>query len=185
MSCNQYHQQNIISHVIENTINKPCKQYEGLNDILLKNITYHFLAYSYKLKILQMRVGLLWEKILCLFGFQKISGADVVNHDRQIVMELKNAFNTDNASSRKENIRKLIQCKIDNNWNDYMLVYGIINDGSYNNMGKCEVQYFNGIPILFMSGNYLFHFVFGNDYQNLLNYIIYVFNFHVHKFLNS
>ena len=62
--------------------------------------------------------------------------------------------------------------------NKYTLVYGIIND-KVNNMGKYEKQYHHGYPILFLSGSYLFHFVFGDDYQGIVNHI--VLSFHIHS----
>src|SRR5271156_2490528 len=146
-----------INQIIQNSLNQPYKQYEGSNNILFSTFNYNILESAYKLKILQMRTGIIWEKIFCLFNYQKIkSGADLVNHEKRVVMELKNSFNTYNASSRKENIKKLIQCNNEYIWGEYTLVYGIINDS--NSMGKCEIQNHHGYPILFLSGNYLFHF---------------------------
>jgi hypothetical protein len=166
-----------INQIIQNSLSQPYKQYEGSNDILFSNFNYNILESAYKLKILQMRIGIIWEKIFCLFNYQKINyGADLVNHEKRVVMELKNSFNTDNASSRTQNIKKLIQCNNDYLNNEYLLVYGIINDK--NSMGKYEVQYHHGYRILFLSGSYLFHFVFGNDFQNIVNYICACFNYY-------
>ena len=99
-----------IDQIIQINLNQPYKQYVGSNDILFFNYNYNILESAYKLKILQMRTGIIWEKIFCLFNYEKIKyGVDLVNHEKRVVMELKNSFNTDNSSSRKENIKKLIQ----------------------------------------------------------------------------
>ena len=80
-----------------------------------------------------------------------------------IIMELKNADTTDNASSRKENIRKLIRGGI----LGYSLVYGMIN--SIN--PKDEIIYFEGYPIRLLSGEYLLKFVMGEYWNIYINII--------------
>ena len=76
------------------------------NDILLLNYPQHLLQSSYKLGEISRKTGLLWESIFCLFGYEKLTnGADLINHKSKVIMELKNSYNTDNSSSRKENIK--------------------------------------------------------------------------------
>src|SRR5271167_3080230 len=90
---------------------------------------------------------------------------DLINHNTKVIMELKNSYNTDNSSSRKENIKKLINSKIDG----YELVYGIINDINPRDKILCrEVRY--------LSGTCLFQFIMGDQYENVITLLQNEFN---------
>nr|AJF36724.1 hypothetical protein [Klebsormidium flaccidum] len=66
----------------------------------------------HKVKNLQMRIGEIWQGVIgCAEGWQNRkqgdpSGLDLINHERKIVIELKNSLNTDNSSARKHNYQK-------------------------------------------------------------------------------
>lgn len=66
----------------------------------------------HKIKNLQMRIGEIWQGVIgCAEGWQNLrqgdpSGLDLINHERKIVIELKNELNTDNSSARKHNSQK-------------------------------------------------------------------------------
>src|SRR5579864_9179212 len=92
---------NIITDVFSNQ-----GRYKHTNDILLQSASTSMLENYYKVCGIRTKIGYVWEKIFCLFGYEKLQkGADLINHQSMIVMELKNADTTDNASSRKENMR--------------------------------------------------------------------------------
>src|SRR5271156_5216692 len=121
-------------------------------DILLINCPKDLLQQSYKLGLIRMKIGVLWEHIFTLFGYEKMKKVDLINHNTKVIIELKNSHNTDNSSSRKENIKKLINSKIDG----YQLVYGIINDINPRDKIICrEVRY--------LSGACLFQFIVGDE----------------------
>ena len=131
------------------------------NDILLVNCPKDLLKQSYKLGLIRMKIGLLWEQVFTLFGYEKLkNGADLINHNTKVIIELKNLHNTDNSSSRKENIRKLMSSKLEG----YSLVYGIINDKNSNSNDK--IDHSNGIR--YLSGYCLLSFVMGDQCENVI-----------------
>src|SRR5271156_3532924 len=128
------------------------------SDILLLNCPKDLLNQSYKLGLIRMKIGLLWEQIFTLFGYEKMKKVDLINHNTKVIMELKNSYNTDNSSSRKENIKKLINSKIDG----YQLVYGIINDINPRDKILCK-------EIRYLSGYLLLSFIMGDQYENVIS----------------
>ena len=131
------------------------------NDILLVNCPKDLLKQSYKLGLIRMKIGLLWEQVFTLFGYEKLkTGADLINHKSKVIMKLKNSYTTDNSSSRKENIRKLISSKLEG----YSLVYGIINDTNSNSNDK--INHSNGIR--YLSGYCLLNFIMGDQCENVI-----------------
>ena len=92
-----------LKYLIHYIVLKPIPKYTGLNDILLSGLVHgDCLEKAYQLKILQMRIGHLWEQVFCLFGFEKLFvGADLIHNQNKIIMELKNSTRTDNASGRE------------------------------------------------------------------------------------
>ena len=150
---------NIITNVFSNL-----GQYKHTNDILLQSASTLLFENYYKVCCIRTKIGYFWERIFCLFGYNKLQkGADIINHQLKIIMELKNSDTTDNVSSRKENIRKLIRGGIP----DYSLVYGMINS----NNPKDIIIYFDGYPIRLLSGEYLLKFVMGEYWNDFINII--------------
>ena len=61
-------------------------QPKPLNEILLMNINKDILESAYKLKILQIKVGYIWEQVFIIFrGCEKLKqGADLINHEKKL-----------------------------------------------------------------------------------------------------
>jgi hypothetical protein len=79
----------------------------------------------------QMKKGEIWQ---CVIGnymdYEDLkvghkTGLDIINHKKKQIIELKNRTNTDNASSRKSNLSKLVKFKKENP--DYTCIYACIN----------------------------------------------------------
>ena len=64
-----------------------------------------------------MKIGEIWEEAIGNYdGFIKLkigndTGLDIISKSRKIIIELKNRTNTDNHSSRKANMDKLVKFK--------------------------------------------------------------------------
>ena len=94
------------------------------NDILLQSVNMDILRAYHKVARLRCKIGILWERLFCLFGYDKLpKGADLINHDKKVIIELKNTRVSDNKSSRKEDTSKLIKSGLPG----YQLIYGVIN----------------------------------------------------------
>jgi hypothetical protein len=127
------------------------------------------LQFCHKIKLIQMKLGLVWQNIMGhVDGIQNLSighysGLDLMSDSDfprgQFIMELKNSTQTDNSSSRKQNIYKLKQFVKDNP--NYITIYGCINDKNKN--GRDEVK--DGVR--FLSGNKLLQFIFGDQYETI------------------
>lgn len=86
-----------------------------LDDLLLNRyIDEHQtdFATSLKIKQLQMKIGAIWQiaignyKDFIDLGTGHQTGLDILNTNRKCIIELKNRYNTDNASARKTNYEK-------------------------------------------------------------------------------
>ena len=152
---------------------EPIKKYKGLDDILLSgvfdSVDDDILEKAYKLKCIQMRVGKLWEEIFCLYDFGKLpDGADLISHKYKIIMELKNSTRTDNSTSLKGNVIRLIETrqKLGRRYSRYNLVYGYVNGEA------CSYKKeFYGETVYFLVGDDLLHFVMGDDYKKVIKYM--------------
>src|SRR5271156_7013940 len=108
--------------LINETFNKDAVC-QSPNDNLLNSVSMDIISAYHKMVIIRTRIGFLWEHIFCLFGYNKLrKGADIINHDKKVIIELKNTTSSDNKSSRIENTRKLIQSIKPG----YELIYGIV-----------------------------------------------------------
>jgi hypothetical protein len=120
---------------------------------------------SKKLKQLQMNIGKIWQ--ITIGNYDKFTdlgegnetGLDVKSDELMIIMEIKNRYNTDNASAKKSNFNKLTKFK--NNNPLYKCIYAIINDKT--EIGKEEKIIYNNLEITYLSGNKLLDFIFGNN----------------------
>lgn len=139
-----------------------------LNCYIKKN--ENVIKQSKKLKQLQMNIGKIWQIAIGNYenfidlGEGDKSGLDVKSDKLKIIMEIKNRYNTDNASAKKANYDKLVKFKADNP--DYKCIYAIINDKT--KTGKEERIIHNGYEITYFSGNKLLEFIFGDSRDNIL-----------------
>ena len=139
------------------------------NDIILNGLCDEDLWYSSRLRFLQMRIGNLWEMIATeCFGWVKVSGFDLICPRRKIALELKNADNTDNSSSRHRNINKLLEFRKLNP--DYQLFYLCIN----NRTTKDDQCYCGENGITFATGEHARRILYGDYAQEVVNIIRFV-----------
>src|SRR5271156_1573453 len=114
------HELTLKIRTIVKDVYKKDSQCKSPNDILLKSVQMDVIRAYHKMSIIRTRIGILWERIFCLFGYAKLSkGADIINHDKKVIIELKNSKGSDNKSTRI-----LIQSGLPG----YQLIYGVIND---------------------------------------------------------
>lgn len=119
-------------------------------------------------KQFQMKKGKLIQASFGLFpGFVNLgnggeTGLDILSEDRKVVAEIKLRTNTDNSSSRKANIAKLV--KFAKEHPGYTCVYGCVNEDTEKGTleGHSTVKVFDGVEILFLSGMKLFEYIFGS-----------------------
>jgi len=145
-----------------------------LEDELLDNFIKNNpegMKFSKKLKQLQMNVGNIWQIVIGNYNtFEDLftshsTGCDIKSDSRKIIIELKNRYNTDNASSKKSNLDKLVKFKKENpDWN---CIYGIINDKTKE--GKTEIIKHNDFEITYLSGNKLMKFIFDKDAEFIID----------------
>jgi len=143
-------------------------EYKGLWDILLYGLVdENILKTSHVLRITQMRIGKLWEKLFIIeAGFEKIPvGLDLINRERKIVMELKNSYLSDNYKSKQITFKALADFKRANP--EYMVVYANINGrtdkGVFRSFEHDEKELFE------ISGNELLKLVLGgNRYASVI-----------------
>lgn len=144
-----------------------------LEDELLDNFIKNNpegIKFSKRLKQLQMNAGNIWQIVIGNYNtFEDLktghsSGCDVKSNTRKIIIELKNRYNTDNASSRKSNLDKLVRFKKENP--DWLCIYGIINDK--NKKGKEEIIKHNDFEITYLSGQKLMDLIFDKDREFII-----------------
>ena len=145
-------------------------EYRGLRDILLDGlIDYDTLKKAYFVRLTQMKVGFLWEKLFVIEGgFDKLpNGLDLVNNERRIVIELKNSWQSDNYNSQKKTFDKLADYKKQNP--EFTCVYANINGRT--DEGTNHEFYHNGQRLYQITGNELLEFIFGEKYLNIINIV--------------
>ena len=136
------------------------------NDIILNGFLDKALWDSALLKVLQMRIGHLWEMIATeCFGWIKVTGIDLICPHRKIALELKNTDNTDNSSSKWRNINKLLEFR--NFHPDYQLYYLGINNRNTKD-GQC---YCDASGIVFPTGEHALKVLFGDCAHEVVNVI--------------
>ena len=143
--------------------------YKSPEDILIKSIPMDIMRVHHKISNIMARNGLLWERIFCLFGYEKLpKGGDIINHDKKVVIELKNSKSSDCKSGRKENLNKLKQSAPQG----YQLIYGIINDKK----PKDEDIEYEGTSYKLLTGKLLLEFRLGDKWEYIINIIKQEFN---------
>ena len=158
----------IINKKIQEHLKKSKYNDDILEDELLDNFIKNNpegMKFSKKLKQLQMNAGNIWQIAIGNYNtFEDLktshsTGCDVKSNSRKIIIELKNRYNTDNASSKKSNFDKLVKYKKENS--DWECIYGIVNDKTKE--GKKEIIKHNDFEITYLSGKQLMNFIFGKD----------------------
>jgi hypothetical protein len=157
----------------------PCKYTDYvLNEFIKKNQGQF--TFSRKLRRVQMKSGQLWQVIMGhvdgIHNLDKIdkTGLDLISDETfprgKFVMELKNATNTDNKSSRTYNFLKLKNFV--NQHPEYTAIYACVNDRAHNE-GRDEIKMIDELDnfkVRFLTGEKLLKFVFGNDSDQVLKY---------------
>lgn len=164
-----------VNRIIKETLCNIDKLNTTYTDIVLESFieeNMELIKKSHTLKYIQMKIGYIWQEIigsvdgLTNLGIGDSSGLDIISNYKfktKFIMELKNSFRTDNASSRKENLNKLV--KYHQAHTEYTPVYGIINCNSKLNEGKDYLIEHNSVKVRMLTGNKLLAFLFGDDYS--------------------
>jgi hypothetical protein len=134
------------------------------NDIILCGILQDEVIISNYIKNIQMRIGKLWEVIATFHGWLKVKHIDLLNLTTKQAVEIKNADNTDNSSSRHRNYEKLLKFK--SAYPDYEVVYACIN---CNCSTPCDRVLNNGIR--YVSGEYALKLLYGEEYHRIIELI--------------
>jgi len=139
------------------------------------------------IKALCIFEGKVWE-ILCLHvnGVKKNkNGLDLEDDIRKTIIEVKNRYNTDNSSSRANKFQQLRNAcyqKLKEKNEYYTAIYGICNPKD-----KSEEYYkdYNGFKIKYLSGDKFFSFVFGNNYNLIIQLAITISNYILSRYLDT
>jgi hypothetical protein len=174
-------EQQAIQHVVDDVMRGWSKRTTAVTkDVVLCDFfaEQHEMVETFqKMKCLHMKVGTIWQRVMGLIpGVTSlpcghVSGLDVMSDGSgrfaggyEFVMELKNASRSDNASSRKQNVRKLCA------WATQvarMPIYGIINGGDEDRWIEAE----DGGRYRYLSGKCLLRFLFGGEELCTIEYI--------------
>lgn len=164
-----------IKHIISITFNKKPKD-NTYNDIILsKIITNKDSIICHKIKTYQMKIGDMWQNIIgTIENITNLkrghtSGLDLLSTKHKFIMELKNAYNTCNSSSRTNIYDKMIEFKRKNP--NYELIFAYINCNTKNNNGKDEIIIYKSEKIRILSGNKLLSYLFGDKYVVIISII--------------
>lgn len=118
-----------------------------------------------------MKIGEIWETAFSKFPrFENLKhshGLDVISVERKFIFEIKNRYNTDNASARKQNYLKLAKFK--KTHPEYTVVYGVINDRKPE--GKFQSMVIDDAVIQYVSGKRLMRMIFGNQAEEIVSFI--------------
>jgi hypothetical protein len=165
-----------IDTIIKKIMSRPVKE----------NITYDILdtPKSKEIKVLvlkekqrQMKIGEIWQEVIGNYkNFMNLkqghsTGLDIINEEQKIIIELKNRTNTDNASSRKANLDKLVKFKKNNP--DYTCIYGNINENTEEKTkkGVKKTYIIDDVEIEYMSGYTFLLLIFGDDLQDVIEHL--------------
>lgn len=125
----------------------------------------------------QMKIGEIWQEILGNYkDFTNLkighsSGLDILSSSRKIAIELKNRTNTDNASSKKSNINKLVEFKKNNP--DYICIYANINDDTERKTLKGSIKKIikNGVEIEHHIGYEFIKYILGDNTYIIIDFV--------------
>jgi hypothetical protein len=125
----------------------------------------------------QMKVGDIWQEVLGNYnGFNNLkqghkTGLDILSHTKKIAIELKNRTNTDNSSSKKSNLDKLANFKINNP--EYICVYANINDTTEKETLKGSINKIvhNGVELEHHIGYAFLKFILEDDTHVVIDFV--------------
>lgn len=164
----------IINKKILNLLKKSKYNDDIIEDELLDNFIKNNtegIRFSKKLKQLQMNVGNIWQVVIGNYDkFEDLgqghkTGLDIKSDSLKIIIELKNRYNTDNASAKKANLDKLCKFKKENP--EWQCIYAIVNDKT--KAGKHEKLLHNDFELTYLSGQKLMDFIFGKDKTHIID----------------
>ena len=118
-----------------------------------------------------MNVGNIWQVVIGNYDkFEDLrqvhkTGLDIKSDSLKIIIELKNRYNTDNASAKKANLDKLCKFKKENP--EWQCIYAIVNDKTKE--GKNEKLLHNDFELTYLSGQKLMDFIFGKDKTHIID----------------
>lgn len=99
------------------------------------------------------------------------TGLDIISYSKKIIIELKNRTNTDNNSSRKSNLNKLVKFKKENP--DFTCIYGMINDNTeeLTVKGSRNVIIIDDVEIEIQTGYLFLRNIFQENLENILSFL--------------
>lgn len=168
---------NFVKNEIIKILSNPVKQ-KITYDILLDSRYFDNInIICLRQKQLQMKIGHIWQVVLGNYKNyinlkqNHISGLDIINYDKKIIIELKNRTNTDNSSSRKQNFNKLSKFKKENP--EYRCIYGNINDSTEaKTIIGIEKKIINdNVEIEFITGYKFLKTVLENDTDKIIKFV--------------
>ena len=81
------------------------------NDIILTELFEKEILIANKLKIIQIRLGKIYEELAKLNSWTKVKKIDLIDINRKFAVQLKSSMQTDNSSTREQNFQKLLEFK--------------------------------------------------------------------------
>lgn len=132
---------------------------------------------SLKEKQRQMKIGEIWQEVLgnyedCInLKIGHKTGLDILCHTKKFAIELKNRTNTDNSSSKKSNLNKLVDFKINNP--DYTCIYANINDNTEKKTLKGSVRKIihNDVELEHHIGYEFLKYILGENTDIVINFV--------------
>ena len=161
--------------IIHNILTKKTKTVFNYDILDLDDYNIKELVLKQKQK--QMKIGLIWEEVIGNYdGFVKLkignkTGLDIISYSKKIIIELKNITNTDNNSSRKSNLNKLVKFKKENP--DYTCIYGMINDNTeeLTVKGSHNVIIIDDVEIEIQTGYLFLRNIFQENLEIILSFL--------------
>lgn len=150
-------------------------------DIVLDNILKYRYGYDLQttmslihfVKVCQMNTGKFMQEMLgCFPGWKNLgngheTGLDLYNNKTETYIELKNRYNTDNASAKEKNYEKLAKQKMEG----FRSIYGVINDKTKE--GRHKEMIVKDAIIEYISADKLFEVITGiSNFTEILTKLI-------------
>lgn len=128
-----------------------------------------------------MKIGKIWQIAIGNYNtFTNLkngdkSGLDVISKEKQIIIELKNRYNTDNQSSRKMNLIKLAKYKKEHK--NFECIYGIINDKT--KTGRDKKIIVDDVEVRCLTGDKLLLYIFKDDKETIIELLKSIINSYI------
>ena len=136
-------EKNNIKLLFYEKVNISNEKYICNNDYVLSGLD---MSQYKKIVALRSKMGRFYESMfayLCGFTHNKV-GFDLINYEKNIYVELKTNFNTDNYDSKNSKFQKLTEYKTKNP--DHEVVYACLNDNRVN--GSVDYFHTSGFRII-------------------------------------